>query len=137
LTQIDDFNPGIHLYPSGLFWTVRIPPQSVQAQPGAGTAIYKVTNLQIADFHNFDNSFSGGSGDPAVVSFEVRWSGVDQRANIQDADNQFGGQFVRGHAQMAWSARVGDYIFQSNPIETSWSDFAEMGRMRNGTFFPQ
>jgi hypothetical protein len=136
LTQIDDFNPGINPFPSGLFWTIRIPQQSVQANPGAGKAIYRVDDLHIEDYHDFGNSLSGGSGDPARVSFEVRWSGVEQRANINDPDNHFGGEFVRGQAQMAWSASVGIYTFQSNPIETSWSDFAEVGTMRNGTFFP-
>jgi hypothetical protein len=135
-TQIHDFNPGIHPYPLGLFWTVAIPPQSVKAHPGAGNAIYKVDNLQIEDYHNFDNSFSGGTGDPAIVSFEVRWFlDVGQRANIKNEEGDFGAEFVRAHAQMAWSAVVGDYSFRSDPIDTSHSDFAEMGTMRNGRFF--
>src|SRR5262245_4261762 len=125
-TQIHDFNPGINPYPLGLFWTIRFPPQIVQANPGAGKAIYKADNVQVEDYHSIDNALGGGTGDPAIVSFEVRWFDVEQRVNIKDEDADFGAEFVRGHAQMAWSAVVGDYSFRSDPIETSHSDFAEM-----------
>ena len=52
-------------------------------------------------------------------------------------DARFGGEFVRGRAQMQWSAAVGPYVFQSDPIETSFSDFATLGTERNGVFFPR
>ena len=130
-------NPGIHPYPDGLFWTMRIPDDSVRVNPGAGRAIYRATGLQIADFGNFDGSLNNGPSTPATVSFEVRWSGVDQRLNIKDSVARFGGEFVRGHAQMEWSAIVGDFEFHSDPLETSSSDFASLGTERNGTFFPR
>ena len=132
--QIDDINAGIHPYPSGLFWTTRIPDPSVTANPHIGQASYSVRNLQIADYGNFDNSFSGAAGVPARVSFDVHWSGGDS-VNIQDEDNAFVAHFFRGQAYMAWSAVVGEYKFQSDPIQTSHSDFAETGRMKNGVFF--
>lgn len=130
-------NPGINPYPAGLFWTIRIPPQSVLANPGAGRAVFKVENLQIQDYGDFNTALSGAPGVPASVSFEVVWSGVDQRVNIHGEDAAFGAEFVRGKAQMQWTAVVGDYTFQSDPLNTSWSDFAEVGTMRNGTFFPR
>jgi hypothetical protein len=133
--QVDDMNPGINPYPSGLFWTMRIPQESVDANPGAGEADYKVSNLQVEDYGDFDNSLSGNEGVPATVSFEVRWSGVADRVNVKDPIARFGGEFVRGTAQMAWSARVGHYLFRSDPLETSSSDFASLGTERNGTFF--
>jgi len=136
-TQIDDMNPGVNPYPTGLFWTIPISPQAVVTNPGAGSAIYKVEKAQIEDYGDFNTSLSGVPGVPATVSFEVRWSGAGQRLNIHDEDAGFGAQFVRGKAQMEWSAVVGDYHFKSDPLSTSWSDFAEMGTMRNGTFFPR
>ena len=130
-------NPGIHPFPSGLFWTTQIDDDSVRVNPGAGNAIYRVKDLRIADFGNFDGSFGNGPSTPATVSFEVRWSGVGQRLHVTDPDARFGGEFVRGQAQMAWSAVVGDYEFRSDPIETSTSDFASLGTERNGSFFPR
>jgi hypothetical protein len=130
-------NPGIHPFPNGLFWTIQLPDDSVRVNPGAGNAIYRASDLHIADYGNFDGSFSNGPSTPATVSFDVRWSGVDQRVNIQDSDARFGGEFVRGRAQMEWSAIVGDFEFHSDPLGTSSSDFASLGTERNGTFFPR
>jgi len=73
------------------------------------------------------------------VSFRVVWSGVDQRVNIKNTDPVFGGfagEFIRGGAQMEWTAKVGDFMFVSDPISTSSSSFAEIGHERNGSFFP-
>ncbi len=56
-------------------------------------------------------------------------------SSLHDEDAGFAAEFVRGKAQMQWSAVVGDYHFQSDPLNTSSSDFAEIGTMRNGTFF--
>jgi len=110
---------------------------SVRVNPGAGEAIYKVSNLAVEDYGTLDNAINGLPGVPATVSFEVRWSGVDDRLNIKDRDAGFGGEFVRGRAQMRWSAAVGPYVFQSDPIDTSFSDFATLGTERNGVFFPR
>jgi hypothetical protein len=128
-------NPGINPYPGGLFWTTRLPDSSVDVNPGAGRAVYKASNLLIEDYGDFNNALSGNDGVPATVSFEVRWSGVGDRLNVRDSTARFGGEFVRGRAQMAWSARVGPYAFQSAPLETSSSDFASIGTERNGVFF--
>lgn len=130
-------NPGIHPFPNGLFWTLQIPDDSVEVHPGAGSATYRVRDLSIADYVNFDGSFNNGPSTPATVSFEVRWSGVDQRLNIKDDAARFGGEFVRGRAQMEWSAVVGDLEFRSDPLAASSSDFASLGTERNGTFFPR
>lgn len=136
-TQITDINPGINPYPNGLFWTLRLPSDSVQVNPGAGRATYKAEDIEIADYGNFDNSFGGGPGLPAIVSFEVRWSGVHQRLNLKDESARFGGEFVRGDAQMSWKARIGEIEYVSDPIDTSFSSFAELGTERNGVFFPR
>lgn len=137
MAQIVDLNPGINPYPNGLFWTMQIPDGSVRVNPGAGSAVYQVANAQVRDFGDFNTAFSGAPGSPATVSFDVRWSGVDQRVNIEDPVAGFGGEFVRGRAQMSWSAVSGDYAYQSDPLETSSSDFASLGTERNGVFFPR
>jgi hypothetical protein len=58
---------------------------------------------------------------------------------IKNTDPVFGGfagEFIRGGAQMEWTAKVGDFMFVSDPISTSSSSFAEIGHERNGSFFP-
>lgn len=116
---------------------MRLPEDSVQVNPGAGRAIYRADDIEIADYGNFGNSFGGGPGQLAIVSFEVRWAGVKDRLNIKDESARFGGEYVRGSAQMQWKARIGDIEYVSDPIETSFSDFASLGTERNGVFFPR
>lgn len=130
-------NPGVQAFPNGLFWTMALPDSSVKANPGSGKAVLQATNVEILDWVDFGSSLSGAPGTPATVSFDVRWSGVDSRVNLKDPAAGFAGEFVRGHAQMSWSAVVGDLAFQSDPLETSSSDFATMGTHRNGVFFPR
>jgi hypothetical protein len=96
LAQIVELNPGINPYPTGLFWTMQIPDSSVRVNPGAGSAVYQVANAQVLDFGDFNTALSGAPGSPATVSFDVRWSGVNQRVNIKDPVAGFGGEFVRG-----------------------------------------
>jgi hypothetical protein len=127
-------NPGIA--PSGLFWTARIPSNSVRANPGAGHAVLQASDVHILDFGDFTNSLSGGPSVPAIVSFEVRWSGADERVTIKNPSNGFAGEFVRNSAQMEWSATVGDFRFVSAPLSTSSSGFSEIGTERNGSFYP-
>jgi hypothetical protein len=134
--QVDDLNPGITPFPSGLFWTTRLPADSVFANPGAGTAVMEAHNIPVQDFGDFNNALSGNSGTPATVSFKVQWSGVDERVNVDNVPQGFAGEFVRNKAQMEWSAIVGDYSFVSAPLETSSSQFAEVGTERNGSFYP-
>jgi hypothetical protein len=97
----------------------------------------QVSDVAVTDYGNIVNALFGGGPAPmpATVSFEVRWSGVLERANIVNPDNGFAGEFVRGHAQMEWSAAVGDFSFVSGPASTSSSIFAEIGHERNGSFF--
>ena len=127
-------NPGIA--PSGLFWTTRLPSNAVFANPGAGNAVLQASNIRILNFNDFAESLGGGAGTPAIVSFDVRWHGVDDRKNVKNPDNGFAGQFVRNSAQMEWSATVGDYRFVSDPLSTSSSSWAELGTERNGSFYP-
>ena len=144
--QIHDLNP-TNFPPVGLFWTLQISDEhqaddgnGVEIELGSGSATYQVTNAPIFDYGNIGNALFGGGPAPVAgqVSLTVRWSGVNQRVNIRNTDPTFGGfagEFVRNSAQMEWSATVGDLIFQSDPIETSSSSFAEIGTERNGVFF--
>jgi hypothetical protein len=72
------------------------------------------------------------------VSFKVVWSGDGERVRIKNTDPVYGGfegEFIRDSAQMEWKGTVGDYTFESEPLITSSSSFAEIGHERNGSFF--
>jgi len=94
--------------------------------------------VHVFDFHDIGNAIFGGGSPPvpAIVSFEVRWSGVDDRVNINNPANGFAGEYVRNQAQMEWTATVGDFHYVSAPLSSSASEFAELGTERNGSFYP-
>jgi hypothetical protein len=133
--QLNDFNPGIE--PSGLFWTMAIPPESVEVGFEEGSASMRVNNVSVLDYGDFTNALFGGGPKPkeARLSFVVRWSGRGKQVKIVNPAQGFKGNYIRNQAQMKWAATVGDFTYVSDPIRTSSSVFAELGRERNGSFF--
>ena len=133
--QLDDLNPS-PTHPTGLFWTIAIPADSVTAEPGAGRASYQVQNIGVLDHHDIVNALVGGGPAPvpATVSFRVEWSGVSDRENVNNSSDGHAGEFVFGHAQLRWSATMGDTTFVSDPLASSTSAFAVLGHERNGVF---
>ena len=137
--QLHDLNPTV-FPPTSLFWTVILPDHSVDVNPSKGRAVMNAVDVPIFDYHDIPNAIFGGGPAPVpgTVSFTVAWSGVNERINLKNTDPIYGGfagEFVRGNAQMEWTATVGDYQFVSAPLETSSSVFAEVGKERNGIFF--
>jgi len=131
---VNDFNPGIA--PSGLFWTVAVSDDSVEVHPGAGTARFALSDFHTRDFHNIGNSIRGGPSDPAVVSFEMVWTGHG-RAVVQTDGSTFSFNSVISSALVEWSAlnEATGMRFQSDPASSSQSVFAAVGHEKNGVFF--
>ena len=131
---MNDFNPGIA--PSGLFWTVAVPDNSVDVHPGAGTARLALADFQTRDFHTIGNSILGGPSDPAIVSFEMVWAGHGQSL-VQTDGSTFSFDSVISTVTVEWSAlnEATGMRFQSDPASTSRSEFAAVGHEKNGVFF--
>jgi len=140
-TQIHDLNP-TQFPPEGLFWTVELPDDSVHIDFAKGTASLEAFDVPVFDYGTLSNALFGPVPSPlprGSVSFKVVWSGGGQPVNVRNTDPVYGGfagQFIRNKAQMEWTARVGHYTFVSDPLATSSSSFAEIGREQNGSFFP-
>ena len=141
--QIHDLNPTV-FPPVGLFWTIQIPQEDdssgVKVDFDEGSAVMRASNVPIFDYGYIPNALFGGGPTPVPgsVSFKVVWGGSGQSVNVRNTDPVFGGfegQFIRNTAQMEWTAQVGDYKFESDPLETSSSSFAEIGREKNGSYF--
>jgi len=127
-----------------LFWTAALPEDSVEVDFDEGSAEMSASNVHVIDFGNIGNALFGGGPAPipATTSFRVRWtsgSGEDEGDvdPVHIADANHAGEFVTNTAQMEWSATVGPYHFVSDPIDTSSSAFAEIGRERNGIFLSE
>jgi hypothetical protein len=139
-TQIHDFNPST-FPPVGLFWTVELPEDSVEVEFGKGRASLRGFDVPVFDYGTTPNALFGPVPSPLPigrVSFKVVWGGTGQRVHLRNTDPVYGGfagEFIRNSAKMEWTATVGDYTFVSDPLATSSSSFAEIGRERNGSFF--
>ena len=132
-TQVHDFDPGIHPYPDGLFWTVPIPSIG-QVVLGTGSAEWSASNLGLTDFFNIPNAlFRFDGSTPATVSFDIAWSGpVTSRGPVTSTGST--GELVMCDATISWSAtnQLG-FSFTSNPSGTR-SVFAQLGHVSNGVF---
>jgi hypothetical protein len=115
----------------------------------AGKAEMIVNNLAIEDYHflanaigpNFNND---SADDPAVVSFDVVWSGpITRRVSVADGTlgDTYAGNFVESQVSVTWSGTnlATGFSFAANPgtFATSIFDggFAELGKEQNGIFF--
>lgn len=128
-------NPGVQS--DGLFWTMPIPDQSIDVDLEDGRASMRLTNAVVTDYGNIQNALFGGGPAPtrAVVSFDMEWSRVIDRGEVNNPLHMLAGKFVYNHAQMEWSAIVGNYHFLSARLSSSSSSFAELAHERNGRFF--
>jgi hypothetical protein len=141
--QVHDFDPGIHPYPEGLFWTVAARSDAVEADLEDGTASLELENQSVRDFFNIPNGLfhNNHPGKPesmaASVSFDLDWIGpVSRRFSLVNTTHHFRGRFAVNKARMEWSAHRQDgFKFESDPAGTSWSTFSEIGRVQNGVFF--
>jgi hypothetical protein len=134
-TQAHDFDPGIHPYPAGLFWTqTGVSLGEVDLEDGE--ARMHAHNLPEQDFFNLPNAlfrFQDPVSVDARVSFDIRWSGpVTSRGPVTTPGTV--GELLLNKATMTWSAsnRLG-FKFVSNPSGTT-SAFAQLGHVRNGVF---
>jgi hypothetical protein len=143
--QVHDFDPGIHPYPEGLFWTVAVESDAVDADLEDGTASIEVSHLSVRDFFNIPNGLfrNNHPGLPesmaATVSYDLDWMGpVSRRFSLVDNTHHFRGRFIENQARMEWSAHREDgFKFESDSASTSHSTFSEVGRVQNGVFFDE
>ena len=137
--QIHDLNPS-QFPPVGLFWTVPIPDTGVEVDFENGTASMRATKVPVFDWTTIHNALFMGNAPPPVpgwVSFKVVWTGglVSMPVNsIDPTKGIFSGSFAQAFAQMEWEAAAGDFTFQSDPLKTSHSTFAQIGQETNGSY---
>lgn len=133
--QVHDFEPGIK--PSGLFWTIPIPPSAVEIAPDAGTARYRMTGVAVPDFHDFLNAISPSPASrPGHVSFDVAWARAGDRQSIRDETFGFTGTYIPSSATVAFAAADDGtgVVYASDPGGQTVVS-AGVGRERNGVFF--
>ena len=102
-------------------------------------AMYDYGNIPTALGPNFQTAFA-----PAVVSFDVVWSGpITRSLSVSDGVNldHFAGDFEENQATVTWSGTnlATGFSFIASPgnflTSAPGRAFAELGHMQNGNFF--
>jgi len=142
---VHDFNPGIHPYPSGLFWTDPLGSGDeddegaggVNVDLDDGKARMRAADLRVRDFINIPNAFFHLQKPVSVgasVSFDIRWLGPAAGRQAVTRPRGSSGQVFMSPATMRWSARNDSgFSFLSSPSGMR-SFFGQLGRVRNGIF---
>ena len=132
MDQIHDFNLDINPFPHGLFWTRRLPEETVVASPNTGSASMIAKDVKLPDNGNINNALHDGSSVPAEASFAVMWTGGTGAFTASSSLFSITGQSTG--ATVEWSATEAGFAFKSAPANTSTKNFAILGRERNGVF---
>lgn len=136
--QIHDYNP--HISANGLFWTIPVPPDSVEVDLGAGLASFRLTT-SVFDDHDLQSSlthvFPAGFPQTADVTFDVEWSGVVDRQHLRNEAENFDGEFVQTGSTIVWSSHNPStgFSFVSEGPNPARLFNAAIGHVRNGVFF--
>ena len=132
--QIHDYNPGITQ--SGLFWTIRVPDESVRVDLKKGTASFAMKRVRLDDYYNLANAFVGGPATPSIASFVLTFKAYGDELALRDEATDFAVRYRLAHSKLEWSAQGGGFAYTSDPLATSAETFSMLGAERNGAFFP-
>lgn len=131
--QVHDINGGIT--PSGLFWTVPLPPGAFDVSANGRRARLRLEDVCLIDtFQIFGTNMV-----PAAASLDVEWSAQGPFVARGSGDSvpptdpaAFQAQFALARATGSFSGREIGFAFVSRG--SSERGFAEMGFERNGVF---
>jgi hypothetical protein len=133
-TQTHDFDLGIDPFPSGIFWTTRIPSHDVRVDQEGGTASLRVKRLKCPDYFSIGNALANGPSVPAETTFDVQWFGPSTPASWHTTDFTFEG--MQSRASFTWSAKEAGATWTSDSAGQI-VESAFLGTERNGVFLSQ
>jgi len=119
---------------------------SIEVSFGAGVASLRLRDVPVMDAHDLYNNLTNGHGFPplgippvapvpAMVSFDIEWSGIIDSAKVVNVMHNFRGQFVKTGATIDWSAESANFAFQSESPNPARNLYALIGHEQNGVFF--
>lgn len=133
--QIHDFNGGVA--PSGRFWTVPIPEDSIALSPDGRNLTVVVQDLALEN----DILRPVASTVPATVSFRIEWKGKKAQRRrgrgleVAPTDPAaFLGRFRKARATGIFSGAFEGFSFASDVVKIAKSRWAIVGTERNGVF---
>jgi hypothetical protein len=129
-----------------LFWTAPITPSSVEVNFDEGEAELEIRNYCVLDAFTIPNSVDAAHplGHPvaAVINcLKMRWSGIKEMTSFTSTDplDHFAGDFIENSTTMELDVTTlpstgHGFHFVSDPPATTITNFAQIGKERNGKF---
>ncbi len=76
---------------------------------------------------------------PAFLDFKLVFKSTDEPVKYEDPSRQYRFEGFKANAQLEAAVRVPsiDFVFKTDPLETSKCDFAVMGSEVNGKYYEQ
>jgi hypothetical protein len=126
-------------------WVTEVPEENIDVDVQRGEASLQARHICVFDSFTVPNALTANHPDgfaKAVIhSLRLEWSGVQREiAGFTNVVNQFAGTFVETSATIRLSVSTFNqsgttFTFVSDAASTSVSQFAQIGRERNGEFF--
>lgn len=118
-----------------MFWTARVHPDNVSADPSRGRATFTVADVILPDFHD---TISALLHKPPVaigtLALKVKWFGGGKPERVDDDVNDFGGTVVRGRTSVWFHVDGDDGFSYTSDTHGQKSVVGEVWSERNGVF---
>ena len=119
---------------------------SIEINFDEGVASLRVRDVPVTDAHDLFNNLTNGHGFPplgvlpvapvpAMVSFDIEWSGITESAKVVNIMQNFRGHFLKTGATIDWSAESANFAFQSESPNPARNLYSVIGHEQNGVFF--
>lgn len=143
--QLHDVNPGDlnepgepnHFLEGGVFWTRRVPEESIAVHPGRGDASFVLSDFSLLDFLTVVNAIfrTGPAPIPASASVDVTWQGTGERVKVRNEAADFAGQYENAGAAVQWSFTNDEgYAFSTANSSETIVTHALVAQVRTGAF---
>lgn len=133
MNQIHDFHSPIS--PEGLYWVTPVPASDLTISADGKTATLQMSGVPIIDQPRWPAMDAEST--PAFLDFTLVFKATNEPVKYEDPARQYRFEGFKASAQLEATVRVPsiDFIFKTDPLETSKSDFAVMGDEVNGKYY--
>ena len=112
-----------------------VPSTGLTFSPDGNVATLQMTNVPIIDQPRWPAMDAEST--PAFMDFKLVFKSGDEPVKYEDPMRQYRFDGFKASAQLEATFRVPsiDFIFKTDPLETSKTDFAVMGSEVNGKYY--
>ena len=112
-----------------------MPPTGLALGADGQTATLQMTGLRIIDQPRWPAMDAEST--PAFLDFKLVFKATNEPVKYEDAMKQYRFEGLKAGAQLEATVRVPsiDFVFKTDPLETSTCDFAVMGEEVNGKYY--